>query len=228
MKTNIKRETKETDNHQNYNKKNNNKKNRKSRKIEKQEDQKKLKTLSKTSKYSSRCPKSKIDTLDEAIDDNNANLICLVERHQAKEKKIGIPGYRIYTNDGTKNSKGILIVVKNNFKIISVEVNRYDEVGQTLWILLNNQRQKIRTGAIYRPQKNMTSNNELKLLYKTISEQIEIAKGKYQQVLMVGNFNVKIGNHIPGNKETLSKGQKQLKRIMEKYNLNIINTSEIK
>ena len=45
---------------------------------------------------------------------------------------------------------------------------------------------------------------------------------------MVGNFNVKIGNHIPGNKETLSKGQKQLKRIMEKYNLNIINTSEIK
>ena len=121
-----------------------------------------------------------------------------------------------------------MIVVKNNFKIISVEVNRYDEVGQTLWILLNNQRQKIRTGAIYRPQKNMTSNNELKLLYKTISEQIEIAKGKYQQVLMVGNFNVKIGNHIPGNKETLSKGQKQLKRIMEKYNLNIINTSEIK
>ena len=121
-----------------------------------------------------------------------------------------------------------MIEVKNNFKIISVEVNRYDEVGQTLWILLNNQRQKIRTGAIYRPQKNMTSNNELKLLYKTISEQIEIAKGKYQPVLMVGNFNVKIGNHIPGNKETLSKGQKQLKRIMEKYNLNIINTSEIK
>ena len=74
----------------------------------------------------------------------------------------------------------------------------------------------------------MTPNNELKLLYKTISEQIKIAKGKYQQVLMVGNFNVKIGNHIPGNKETLSKGQRQLKGIMEKYNLNIINTNEIK
>ena len=52
----------------------------------------------------------------------------------------------------------------------------------------------------------MTSNNGLKLLYKTIAEQIEIAKEKYQQVLMVGNFTVKVGNHIPHNKETVSKG----------------------
>ena len=32
----------------------------------------------------------------------------------------------------------------------------------------------------------MTPNNEQKLLYKTIAEEIEIAKEKYQQVLMVG------------------------------------------
>ena len=43
---------------------------------------------------------------------------------------------------------------------------------------------------------------------------------------MVGDFNVKIGNHIPGNKETVSKGGRQLKRIIEKYNLNIINANE--
>ena len=46
----------------------------------------------------------------------------------------------------------------------------------------------------------MTPNNELKLLQKTIAEQIEIAKEKYPQVLMVGDFSVKIGNDIPGNK----------------------------
>ena len=33
----------------------------------------------------------------------------------------------------------------------------------------------------------MTPNNEQKLLYKTIAEQIETAKEKYQQVLMVGD-----------------------------------------
>ena len=58
----------------------------------------------------------------------------------------------------------------------------------------------------------MTSNNELKLLYKTIAEKIETAKGKYQQALMVGHFNVKVGNHIPGNKEKVSKGKRQLKK----------------
>ena len=45
---------------------------------------------------------------------------------------------------------------------------------------------------------------------------------------MVGDFNVKIGNRIPGNKETVSKGGRQLKRIIEKYNLNIINANENK
>ena len=58
--------------------------------------------------------------------------------------------------------------------------------------------------------------------------QIELAKEEYQQVLMVRDFNVKIGNHIPGNKETVSKGGRQLKRIIEKYNLKIIDANEDK
>ena len=74
----------------------------------------------------------------------------------------------------------------------------------------------------------MTPNNELKLLYKTIAKQIEIAKEKYQQVLLIGDFNVKIGKHIPGNKDTISKGGRQLKIIIEKCNLNIINANKIK
>ena len=74
----------------------------------------------------------------------------------------------------------------------------------------------------------MTPNNELKLLCKTIAKQIEIAKEKYQQVLLIGDFNVKIGKHIPGNKDTISKGGRQLKIIIEKCNLNITNANEIK
>ena len=45
---------------------------------------------------------------------------------------------------------------------------------------------------------------------------------------MIGDFNVKIGNHIPGSKEAISKGGRKLKRIFEKYNLNIINANENK
>ena len=52
--------------------------------------------------------KSKIDALDETIEDYEPSLICLVETHLTKEEQIKIPGYRIYRNDSTKNSKGIL------------------------------------------------------------------------------------------------------------------------
>ena len=45
---------------------------------------------------------------------------------------------------------------------------------------------------------------------------------------MVGDSNVKIGNDIPGNKEAVSKRGTQLKRIIEEYNLIIINANENK
>ena len=45
---------------------------------------------------------------------------------------------------------------------------------------------------------------------------------------MVGDSNIKIGNDIPSNTETVSKRGTQLKRIIEKYNLNIINANENK
>ena len=70
-----------------------------------------------------------------AIDDYKPSLICLGEIHLEKEEKIGIPGSRIYRNDGTKKRKEILIEVRNSFKTISVEVSRYDEVVQIIWIL---------------------------------------------------------------------------------------------
>ena len=118
MEIKINIETKKTDNHQNYNKKN--KRMGKSRKRKKQEVQRKLEALSKTSKYQNvRGIKAKIDALDEVNDDYKPNLICLVEIQLSKEEQIRIPGYRIiYRNDGTKNSKGILIAVRNSIKTI--------------------------------------------------------------------------------------------------------------
>ena len=67
--------------------------------------------------------KSRIDALDEATDDYKPSLIHLVEAHLVKEEQIGIPGYRVYRNNATENSKGILLAVRNTIKNISVEVD---------------------------------------------------------------------------------------------------------
>ena len=75
-----------------------------------------------------------------------------------------------------------------------------------MWILLDNNRSKIRIGVIYAPQENVTSNNELKIMYNNISKQISIAQEERQQVLILGDFNAKVGTYIEGNKRTMTKG----------------------
>ena len=110
----------------------------------------------------------------------NQTLYAQQKTELAKEEQNGIQGYRIYRNVGIKNSKRVLIALRYSIKTLSADVNRYDEVGQTLQILLKYQRWNIRIGVIYGPQENMKPNNELKSLSKTIAKQTEIAKEKYQ------------------------------------------------
>ena len=147
----------------------------------------------------------------------------MVETHLSKEEQIQIPGYKIFRNDGTNNSRGILIAIKEKLKTIVVEVNREEEIGQTLWVLLNNQKTQVRMGVIYGPQENVTPNSELKKLYESISDQVDIGKENNQQIIILGDFNAKIGNYIKNNKEMITKGGRHLKRLVEKQNFCIVN-----
>ena len=42
-----------------------------------------------------------------------------------------------------------------------MQVKQEAEVGQTLWILLNNKKKKRKVGVIYAPHKGVTPNKEL-------------------------------------------------------------------
>ena len=59
---------------------------------------------------------------------------------------------------------------------------------------------------MYAPKENVTSNNELKVMYNNISKQISIAQEERQQVLILGDFIAKVGTYIEGNKPTVTKG----------------------
>ena len=119
---------------------------------------------------------SKTDSSAETTDNYEPTLICLVETHLSKEEQIQIPGYKIFRNDGTNNSRGILIAIKEKLKTIVVEVNREEEIGQTLWVLLNNQKTQVRMGVIYGPQENVTPNSELKNCMKVSQTKLTLEK----------------------------------------------------
>ena len=142
----------------------------------------------------------------ETISDYQPILICLVETHLQKEEEIRTPGYsQIFRNDISGNNGGIMLV-KENIKTVTLEVTQEKQIGQSLWILLDNNRSKIRIGVIYAPQENVTSNNELKVMYNNISKQISIAQEERQQVLILGDFNAKVGTYIEGNIPIVAKG----------------------
>ena len=106
---------------------------------------------------------------------------------------------------------------------ISLELTQENKVGQSLWILRTNTKKKNRTGVIYAPQENVTPNNELKLMYEDIREQIKTEKEEKQQILIIGDFNDKIGEAIEGNKKQVTKGGRQLQKLANKENMVILN-----
>ena len=121
---------------------------------------------------------------------------------------MAIPWLEINNSHGLFCNVRIQVIAFEFWGQTKFEICRYDELGQTIWILIKNKTCKIMFGTIYGPQENMTIKNELKLLYKTITEQIEIAKEKYQQVFIIyiGDFNVNIENHILATKKQCQKG----------------------
>ena len=173
--------------------------------------------------------KSKIDSLIELVDDFDPTIICLVETHLLKEEEIKIEGYStIFRNDNTVNSGGILIAVKDNIKTVTLEVEQEQEVGQSIWVVINNNKSIIRIGTIYGPQENKTKNSDLKIMYKNIAKQIHKAKENQEQVLLLGDFNAKVGKEIEDNKETVTKGGRQLPQLLRSNNLEMINKNKEK
>ena len=84
-----------------------------------------------------------------------------------------------------------MIAVKDTLKTTTMQVKQETDVGQILWILLNNQKKKIKVGVIYALQEGVTANKELKKLYTSITEEIIKAKEENQQSIIIGDFNAK-------------------------------------
>ena len=85
----------------------------------------------------------------------------------------------------------------------------------------------IRLVPVYGPQEN-DSVNKIRDFYDSISVQVERANLAGDSVLLVGDFNAKLGTEIiQGEIHQMSNNGARLNDIMEKYNLAVLNTLEI-
>ena len=76
---------------------------------------------------------------------------------------------------------------------------------------------------IYAPQEGVTPNKELTKLYTSITEEIIRAKEEDQQSIIIEDFNAKLGDRIKGNMSTVLKGGRQLIKMIDKYDMKIVN-----
>ena len=90
-----------------------------------------------------------------------------------------------------------------------------------MWMVIDNGKVKIRLGTVYAPQESRTKKAEYKKLYQRIEEQLELAREKGQKVMVIGDFNGKIGDWITGNKPEVSKSGKLLQKLINLFNQNL-------
>ena len=73
------------------------------------------------------------------------------------------------------------------------------------------------------PQENVTSSNELKIMYSNISKQISTAQEERQKVLIFRDFSAKVNAYIEGNKPKIDKRRGTIEESVKNYDLVIIN-----
>ena len=173
--------------------------------------------------------KSKIRSLVNILDEVQPTVFSLTETHLAANEDVDdeIDGYKIYYNNRNKDGGGVLIGVQKRLKNITVVVDKSKEVGESLWVVMDNKtKTALRIGAIYAPQESRTSNDEYEKMYENLSKQILVAKQKDQKVLLMGDLNCKIGERIKGNTKEVSKSGKNLLQLIKSNKLKILNETE--
>ena len=92
-------------------------------------------------------------------------------------------------------------------------------------VCLNGKDCSVRLILVYGPQENDSEDKDS--FYNGISVQVEMAYLNGDSVIMVGDFNAKLGyNVIPKDLHPMSKNGEQLFELCNKYNLKLMNASE--
>ena len=142
-----------------------------------------------------------------------------------EEETVELEGYHTVAKNRNKHGGGVMIAIKKELAKSITVIETSEDKDEILWILINNNRIKIRIGVVYAPQESRTSKQDLAKMYENIKTQIKIAEENKQYLMIIGDFNAKVGNLIEGNNEEISTAGKLLKEMLLQTNYMIVNAS---
>ena len=171
--------------------------------------------------------KSKWTSFQERVSALKPSIIALTETWLKEEDQVKLEGYdRIYRNEREGVGGGILIAIHNNLKNVVCEVSRCKDLLESIWIVLDNTKVKMKIGVLYFPQEKDVTQMEMETMYENINEEIKEGRGKSQTVMAIGDFNCKVGSVITGNKKEKTAGGKMLIKLQKEEKMTLINATE--
>ena len=159
--------------------------------------------------------KSKIESLQEIVEEKKPDIIALVETHLEKEEQLKIEGYHIIRKDRNSEGGGVMLAMKERYRDAYVEMeNDENDDGEKIWIVLGT-KTKYKIGVIYAPKGDKAGIGEIRTRYKNIEREIIKGQENEQKIIVVGDFNCKIGDRIPGGSKEVTKGGRELIKMAE-------------
>ena len=149
-------------------------------------------------------------------------MIAITETWTDEDCEVEIEGYVPFPNSRNQDGGGVVILVRRELKYITTEVKKTKEHLESIWVVINNNRIKIRIGIVYFPQEKDQNQKEI---YDIIKQQIHESRERDESIMIVGDFNSRVGEAIEGNNRKVSKGGKKLLKMIEKEGLMLVNGS---
>ncbi len=171
--------------------------------------------------------KSKIDSIKRIIQDKEPTIMALAETKLNEGEDFELEGYKIERVDRTSDAGGgVLLAYKECMKNIMTTVKEERENCEILWMKSDNGKTKLKIAVIYMPQENHIRIGQLQKVYKNIEREVMRAQENGESIMIMGDFNCKIGKKIDGNTDEVTKGGKLLLELCENTGMSIINAHE--
>ena len=97
--------------------------------------------------------KSKRSSFEEIVAELKPTVIAVTETWMDDSYSLELEGYATpFKNNRNIEGGGVLLAVRKELEQISTEVKRTKDVMESLWIVINNTKIRIRIGVVYFPQ----------------------------------------------------------------------------
>ena len=171
--------------------------------------------------------KSKITALEEIIEELRPHIVSINETHLGQNENITISNYEVIYNNKKEGKMGTIIGIREDVKDKYVVIETKSEEFEATWIKFSNENNiNIRIGTVYAPQECRTKIQVIKKMYKNITNHILDARKLGENIIIVGDFNTKIGKYINGNRTEVSKFGQIFLDLLKNEEMEILNINK--